>query len=91
MKSLKPSHREKKRYLLVRGKDVSRKGIENVILEFIGVLGYAESGVNFVKSDKGKVILAVNREALDKIRASFVASDKDLRIERVSGSIKGVK
>ena len=40
MKSLKPSHREKKRYLLIKGKDANKKNIEEVILEFIGVLGW---------------------------------------------------
>tara|TARA_Y100000034_G_scaffold120786_1_gene164149 strand:- start:838 stop:1116 length:279 start_codon:yes stop_codon:yes gene_type:complete len=90
MKSLKPSHREKKRYLLIRGNGVSRKNIENVILEFVGVLGYAEASPSFIKSEKGKVILAINRGALDKVRASFLTSGKDLRIDKVSGSVKGV-
>tara|TARA_Y100000310_G_C20090489_1_gene538026 strand:+ start:224 stop:502 length:279 start_codon:yes stop_codon:yes gene_type:complete len=87
MKSLKPSHREKKRYLLIRGNDVSRKNIEGAILEFVGVLGYAEASPSFIKSEKSKVILAINRGALDKVRASFLTSGKDLRIEKVSGSI----
>tara|TARA_Y100000310_G_C20555378_1_gene750236 strand:+ start:282 stop:557 length:276 start_codon:yes stop_codon:yes gene_type:complete len=91
MKSLKPSHRERKRYLLVKGEDASKNTIEKVILEFIGVLGYAESGVSFVKVDKGGVVVAVNREAVDKIRSSFLMSKKDLNIVKVSGSVKNVK
>jgi len=91
MKSIKPSHRERKRYLLIKGTDISKGNIEKVILEFIGVLGYAESGVTFVKVNKTSVILAVNRDAVEKIRSSFLMSKKDLEIVKVSGSVKNVK
>ena len=91
MKPLKPSHRERKRYLLVKGRDVSKNNIEKIILEFIGVLGYVEAGISFVKINKASVIIAVNREAVDKIRTSFLMSKKDLKIEKVSGSVKNVK
>lgn len=87
MKSLKPSHREKKRYLLIKGGDADRKKIEEVIIEFIGVLGFAETSPQFIKSSSG-IILAVNRKSVDKIRASFLMSKKDLKIVKVSGTIK---
>ncbi len=89
MKPLKPSHRERKRYLLIKGKDADKKTIEEVILEFIGVLGYAKSSPQFISQKP--LILAVNRKSLNLIRASFVSSDKDVQITRVSGSIKGLK
>jgi RNase P/RNase MRP subunit POP5 len=85
MKSLKSSHRENKRYLLILGKDADKKTIEEVILEFIGVLGYAEAGISFIKDSK--VILAVNRNSVDKIRASFLMSRKDIKIKKISGSL----
>jgi len=88
MKNLKPSHREKKRYLLIKGKDAEKKIIEEVILEFIGVLGYAETSPKFLKTNSSGIVLAVNRKSVDKIRASFLMSKKDIRIERVSGTIK---
>jgi len=91
MKSLKPSHRERKRYLLIKGNDANIKIIEKVILEFIGVLGFAEASPKVIKSSKGKVVLAINREALNKIKASFVSSGKDLKITKVSGSVGKVK
>jgi RNase P/RNase MRP subunit POP5 len=91
MKPLKPSHREKKRYLLIKGKDVNKKNIENVILEFIGVLGFAESSPQIVKSNKTSAILVINRKSLDKIRASFLMSKKDLQIVKVSGAIGNLK
>ena len=91
MKPLKPSHKEKKRYLLIKGKDVSKKNIEEVILEFIGVLGYAESSPQIIKQNKTSIILVINRKSLDKIRASFVMSKKDLQITKVSGAVKNLK
>ncbi len=91
MKLLKPSHREKKRYILITGKDADEKIIEETILEFIGVLGYAEASPQFIKNSQGKIILAVNRESLNKIRASFLMSEKELKIINVSGTLKKLK
>jgi len=91
MKALKPSHREKKRYLLIKGKDANKKTIEDVILEFIGVLGYAEASPQFITTSKSRVVLAINRSALDKVRSTFVISEKDLQIVKVSGSVGKVK
>jgi len=90
MKNLKPSHKEKKRYLEIKGKDATRTNIENSVLEFIGVLGYTEAGITFIDSKKDYLIMAVNRESLDKIRASFLMSGKDIKIFRVSGSLNKV-
>ncbi len=90
MKPLKPSHREKKRYLLIKGKDANKKAIEETILEFIGVLGFAEVSPQIVKENKEKLILCINRKSLDKIRASFVMSNKDLQIVKVSGALKNL-
>lgn len=88
MKPLKPSHREKKRYLLVSGKDANEKNIEEAILKFIGILGYAKASPQVVKKkSKDSLILAVNRKELDKVRASFMLSGRDIRVEKVSGMI----
>ncbi|MEK6914846.1 MAG: hypothetical protein AABW83_04300 [Nanoarchaeota archaeon] len=91
MKSLKPSHRDKIRYLLVKGKDANKDNIEKTILEFLGILGYANAGVNFIKKNKDSLIVTVNRKSLDKIRTSFLLSEKDINIAIVSGSIKNLK
>jgi len=91
MKALKPSHREKKRYLLIKGKDVNKKIIEETILEFIGVLGWAEASPQIIKDKKNSIILCINRKSLDKIRTSFVTSNKDLQIIKVSGAINKLK
>ena len=54
MKSLKPSMREKKRYLLVSGG--SKEKIERAILEFIGINGMSKCGLEFVKKRGDKMI-----------------------------------
>ncbi len=87
MKPLKPSHREHKRYLLISGRDASKENIEEAILKFIGVLGYAKASPQFVKSKGEKIILSINRSELDKIRAALMLSGTDMRVERVSGMI----
>lgn len=91
MKPLKPSHREKKRYLLIKGKHANKKNIEEIILEFIGVLGYADACPKFIKVSKSGVVLMINRKSLDKVRTSFLMSDKDIKIEKVSGGVGKVK
>lgn len=91
MKPLKPSHREHKRYLLVSGKDANEKNIEDAILRFIGILGYAKASPQIIKESKNKIILMINRQELDKVRASFALSGLDIRVERVSGAIGKIK
>jgi hypothetical protein len=88
MKPLIPSHRENKRYLLITGKDAEKKTIEEVLLEFVGVLGYSEINPKVIKSFPGKIILSINRETLDKTRTSFFLSGKNLDIKKVSGNLK---
>jgi RNase P/RNase MRP subunit POP5 len=80
-KKLKPSMREKKRYIKFSG---SKKVVEEAILEFLGVYGYAKASPMFVKSN----ILAVNRKELEKVKASFVF--KNIKILKISGTLKGL-
>lgn len=90
MKSLKPSMREKKRYLLVNGKNL-KENIGKSILEFIGVLGMSKAGLEFIKSDANSAIIAVNRKSVDYVRASFAVWPEKIEVKRVSGSLKGLK
>ena len=91
MKPLKPSHREKKRYLLISGTDAHQGVIEKVILEFIGVLGYAKASPMFIKSLKGRVVMSVNRGMVGEIRSAILISGKDLKVIKVSGTLKGLE
>ena len=91
MKNLKPSHREKKRYLLTEGKDATKEKIEKTILDYIGVLGFAKASPQLIKKTSKGLILAINRKELDKVRASFLLSGKKIQIKRVSGTLKSLK
>lgn len=77
--------------MLIKGKDANQKVIEEAILEFIGVLGYAEASPQIIKSGKDNVILAINRSSLNKVRAGFLMSGKDIQIVKVSGVVNKVK
>ena len=90
MKSLKPSMREKKRYLLVSGKNL-RENVEKSILDFIGVLGMSKAGLEWIKTGPDSAVIAVNRESVNHVRASFAVWPEKIEVKRVSGSIKGLK
>ena len=90
MKSLKPSMRENKRYLLVKGKNLN-KNIERAILEFIGLLGMSRTGLGWIKTGKDFVIISVNRGMVDSVRASFTVFSEKITVERVSGTLKSLR
>ena len=91
MKALKPSHREHKRYLLLVGNDANKDTISDAILKFIGILGYAKACPSIINGEtavtKKGLILSINRSELEKVRAAFLLSGKDIVIKRVSGMI----
>ena len=90
MKTLKPSMRENKRYLLVIGKNL-KENIEKAILDFIGVLGMSKCGLSFVKTEKDKAIICINREMVDSVRASLVVWPEKIEVKKVSGMLKGLR
>ena len=90
LKSLKPSMREKKRYLLLKGNNLN-EDVEKTILDFIGILGMSKAGFKCIKRGKNSAIISVNREMMNEVRASFSASKNDIVVEKVSGSLKKLK
>jgi|TARA_Y100000310_G_C20416177_1_gene684429 RNase P/RNase MRP subunit POP5 len=90
MKSLKPSAKENKRYLLVTGKNLN-KNIEKSIIDFIGILGMSKVGLGFIKTGKDYSIISINREMVDFVRASFCVFSEKISVEKVSGTLKGLK
>lgn len=82
--------REKKRYLFVKGKNLG-KNIEKAILEFVGISGLKKTGLSFVKSNSNSAVIAVNREAVNSVRASLVVYPEKMIVEKVSGSVGKVK
>ncbi len=89
MKSLKPSMRENKRYLLITGKEL-RKNVEKAILDFIGVLGMSKAGLDWIKENKDSAVISVNRQAVDSVRASLAVWPKKIEVKKVSGTLKGL-
>ena len=90
MKSLKPSMREKKRYLLVKG-DNLKQNIEKAILDFIGILGMSKAGLSFIQTNENWAIICINREALNEVRASLCVFPEKMNVEKVSGTLRGLK
>lgn len=90
MKPLKASARENRRYLLVKGKQLGNV-VDKAILAFVGILGYAKASPCVVSSGKDWLILSVRREALSDVRAALLLCADDCRVERVSGTLKGLK
>ena len=72
------------------GKDATQKSIDEAITEYIGILGYSKSAQKVVKRGKGFIILTINREMLNNVQASFVISKKDIKVVKVSGTLKGL-
>lgn len=90
MKALKPSHKENKRYLLIEGKDL-KKNVHSAIKEFVGILGLSEASPKWIEYNDSSGILSINRESLEKVRGAFSLFKEDLKILRVSGTLKGLE
>lgn len=87
MLKLKSSSKESKRYLLIKG---SRKNVEEAILEFIGVLGWAKASPFFVSEVSDELVLCVNNKELNNVKAALALAKENLKILRVSGTLKGL-
>ena len=88
MKSLKPSMRENKRYLLIKSAKTEnlKENVEKAILDFAGVRGMSKTGPSWIKDN----IICINREAVDLVRASLVVFPEKIEVLRVSGTLKGL-
>ena len=85
---LKPSARDKRRYFIV---SVNNKKIEDALLEYIGVLGFAKSSYMKVSGTgiKGKTVGSCLVSSLEDVRAALGLAG--IEIIKVSGTIKGLK
>jgi RNase P/RNase MRP subunit POP5 len=89
MKPLKPSAKENKRYLLVKGENL-KQNIEKIILEFIGIIGMSKCGLSLIKSDSKSALICINREMVDFVRAAFCVWPNKIEIIKISGTIKKI-
>ena len=85
---LKSSARIKKRYILVSAE--SKDSIEKAILDYIGILGWAKATPNFIRSKQKDIILAINRKSLDDVKAAIELSNSNIKILKISGTLKGL-
>ncbi len=85
---IKSSIRVKRKHLLISG---SRAEIEKIILDYIGILGWARAAPVFLREGDGMSILSVSNKELDNVRASFEMADSDVRVLKVSGTLKGLE
>lgn len=90
LKPLKPSMKENKRYLSIKGQNLNQN-IEKAIFDFIGILGMSKTGLNWIKKGKDSAIISINRESLDEVRASFGIFSEKISVENVSGTLKGLR
>ncbi len=90
MKALKPSMKENKRYLLISGKNL-KENIEKAILDFVGIGGMSKLGLSYIETGKDFVIICINRQAVDLVRASVCVWPEKITVKKVSGTLKGLK
>ncbi len=89
MKPLKPSMREKKRYLLIEGINL-KENIEKALKDFLGNLEMSKLGLGWIKVSKKSAIISINRKSVDKVRAALVIWPEKITVKRVSGTLKGL-
>ena len=84
LKMLPSTMRERKRYLLLKS---TPKKVESAILKYVGELGYAKAGPQFIS--KGKyIILSISNEVLNEVRAALAM--KKIECLGVSGTIEAL-
>ena len=85
MKLLKPTMRDKRRYLLLKG-NFNKKDVEEAITKYVGILGYAKASPIWVS----KNILVINRSEINNVRGAFVLT-KNIAVSKVSGTLKKLR
>jgi RNase P/RNase MRP subunit POP5 len=90
IKGLRPSLREKKRYMLldIRATRWKDKLKEN-FLRLFGEYGLANAGILFVNKDYRQIV-RVNNKYVDHIRTTLVLMPYFAQTKRVSGTLKGL-
>lgn len=90
MKPLQPSHKERKRYVYVLGKDL-KKNIPRAIQEFVGVLGMSKVSLKFIDVGEEYAIICVNRDSLNHVRAALAVFKEKMLVKNVSGTLNGLR
>lgn len=95
--TLSPSLKEDKRYLVLilkaKDKEEAKEIIENAIMKYLGVLGYAKAAPMIIeigkKGDNDYVILGINRKYQEQVKSA--CSLAKIKCIGVSGTINKVR
>ena len=92
IKSLLPSLKEDKRYILYETTSKEKMNYQEIIGQeirnFIGDLGIARAGLRFFGEKNNKGILQVNRKSIHEIKTALALINKyNVRTIKVSGTI----
>ena len=94
MKVLRPTLREKKRWILVVFESKVEEPISfvrNILLKELGEIDYFLAVLK-IEEKNGKVLLAVRREYADKIRAALVLGRRGVVLRTVvSGTVEALR
>jgi hypothetical protein len=83
---IKPSLKDKRRYFIANAENSK---IEEAILEYLGILGFARAAYMQVFVDgQSKTIGSCLSKSLEDVRSALIF--KKIRIEKVSGTISGL-
>ncbi|HLC31645.1 MAG TPA: hypothetical protein VJK51_03180 [Candidatus Nanoarchaeia archaeon] len=88
MLKLKATKRSTLRYILFSGSD--REGVSALLQRMLGVMGVSRLAARYVAHGT-EVIVAVDRAAVDSVRAAVELDPGETRIVRVSGTLKGLR
>lgn len=101
MKPLKPTLKEKKRYLvyeIMGNKNISFEKAKELIVstmqKLFGVFGTAQLGLNFLEYENNKGVIRVDNKFVDQVKAGFcLINEKNLMIRSVgvSGTLKKIR
>jgi RNase P/RNase MRP subunit POP5 len=83
---LKSSQKDNRRYLIISS---NNEKIEDAILKYIGVLGFARSAYIKVSEKNSRTIAGMRRESLEDVKAALVLAG--INVEKVSGTLKGLE
>lgn len=85
---LKPSAKIKRRYVLIEGS--TKAEVEEILKEYIGVLGWTKTKPSFIEVAGKDIVLSVDRKQVDDIRAAIELSNSKAKILKISGTLKGL-
>ena len=91
-----PSLKEKRHYLVIKpqksmNEKILKEKIEKIILDFLGIFGYAKAGPLFIETRKDYALVSILTKYVKEVKAALTLSESRLVCVGVSGTIKKVR